>query len=48
MNSFIGRVGLGSEEGKVQNKQKRKKKAKGENYFSKIQYGEYPRNQTKQ
>lgn len=48
LNSFIARVGLQSGEGEVQNKQKGNKKAKGENNFSKIQYGEYPMNQTEQ
>lgn len=48
MSSFIARVGLQYGEGEVQNKQKGNKKAKGENYFSKTQYGKYPMDQTEQ
>lgn len=48
MSSFIARVGLQSGDGEVQDKQKGNKKAKGESYFSKTQYGEYPMNQTEQ
>lgn len=48
VSDFIARVGLQSGEGEVQNKQKGNKKAKGENYFRKTQYGEYPMNQTEQ